>query len=236
MLGGTVFSRLKLLMQQQYVIVQSFIVANKKYSKKKEISHVLHTTTASAFQGFLFYFSNFCFVICFFLEKYTHILCAFQEIKSNTFFFLGIKTKFCFRRKSIDFLRFSFNILVDVIRNTDPSAQGMFNSGSGSESNPDQLRNTQKNSANSTMSTRSGQRSTRAAASSPYPDAYVKITEQPAPKALRFRYECEGRSAGSIPGANSTSDNKTYPSIQVVNYRGRAVVVVSCVTKEQPYR
>lgn len=129
-----------------------------------------------------------------------------------------------------------------MIRNTDPSAQGMFNSGSGSESNPDQLRNTQKNSANSTattMSTRSGQRSTRAAtsaASSPYPSAYVKITEQPAPKALRFRYECEGRSAGSIPGANSTTDNKTYPSIQVVNYRGRAVVVVSCVTKEQPYR
>lgn len=129
-------------------------------------------------------------------------------------------------------------ILVDVIRNTDPSAQGMFNSGSGSESNPDQLRNTQKtSSANSNaMSTRSGQRSSRAAAPSPYPNAYVKITEQPAPKALRFRYECEGRSAGSIPGANSTADNKTYPSIQVVNYRGRAVVVVSCVTKEPPYR
>lgn len=130
-------------------------------------------------------------------------------------------------------------VSVDVIRNTDPSAQGMFNSGSGSESNPDQLRNTQqKNSGanNPTMSTRGGSRSTRAAASSPYPNACVKITEQPAPKALRFRYECEGRSAGSIPGANSTSDNKTYPSIQVVNYRGRAVVVVSCVTKEQPYR
>lgn len=133
-----------------------------------------------------------------------------------------------------------------MIRNTDPSAQGMFNSGSGSDqSNPDQLRNTQKNSARdsaaATMSTRSGQRSSRtaaaaSAASSPYPNAYVKITEQPAPKALRFRYECEGRSAGSIPGAQSTTDNKTYPSIQVVNYRGRAVVVVSCVTKEQPYR
>lgn len=126
-----------------------------------------------------------------------------------------------------------------MIRNTDPSAQGMFNSGSGGESNPDQLRNTHKNSSsanNSTMSTRSGSRSTRAAASTPYPNARVKITEEPAPKALRFRYECEGRSAGSIPGANSTSDNKTYPSIQVENYRGRAVVVVSCVTKEQPYR
>ncbi|XP_037083508.1 proto-oncogene c-Rel-like isoform X2 [Pollicipes pollicipes] len=66
--------------------------------------------------------------------------------------------------------------------------------------------------------------------------AEVEITEQPASKALRFRYECEGRSAGSIPGANSTSDNKTFPSVKVVNYQGPAVVVVSCVTKDPPYR
>ena len=45
--------------------------------------------------------------------------------------------------------------------------------------------------------------------------AYVKILEQPASKALRFRYECEGRSAGSIPGAKSTADSKTFPAIQV---------------------
>lgn len=45
--------------------------------------------------------------------------------------------------------------------------------------------------------------------------AQVKILEQPASKALRFRYECEGRLAGSLPGANSTSENKTYPTIQV---------------------
>lgn len=44
---------------------------------------------------------------------------------------------------------------------------------------------------------------------------YVKIVEQPASKALRFRYECEGRSAGSIPGVSSTPENKTFPSIQV---------------------
>jgi len=44
---------------------------------------------------------------------------------------------------------------------------------------------------------------------------YIKIIEQPASKALRFRYECEGRSAGSIPGVNSTTENKTYPTIQV---------------------
>ena len=65
---------------------------------------------------------------------------------------------------------------------------------------------------------------------------YVKITEQPASKALRFRYECEGRSAGSVLGVNSTPECKTYPTIEIVGYKGRAVVVVSCVTKDPPYR
>ena len=46
--------------------------------------------------------------------------------------------------------------------------------------------------------------------------AYVKILEQPASKGLRFRYECEGRSAGSIPGVSSCQDNKTFPTIQVI--------------------
>ncbi len=45
--------------------------------------------------------------------------------------------------------------------------------------------------------------------------AHVRITEQPASKGLRFRYECEGRSAGSIPGEKSTNEQKTYPAIQV---------------------
>lgn len=48
---------------------------------------------------------------------------------------------------------------------------------------------------------------------------HVEILEQPASKALRFRYECEGRSAGSIPGVNSTPENKTFPSIRVSNDR-----------------
>ncbi len=43
--------------------------------------------------------------------------------------------------------------------------------------------------------------------------AYVRITEQPASKGLRFRYECEGRSAGSIPGTNSPNGHQTFPSI-----------------------
>lgn len=125
---------------------------------------------------------------------------------------------------------------VNVIRETDPCARGIFNSGLAAEAleNSQQSPNTQTNNGK-TMTSRSNHHGARAP-SSPYPNAFVKITEQPAPKALRFRYECEGRSAGSIPGASSTPDNKTYPGIQVVNYRGRAVVVVSCVTKDKPYR
>lgn len=68
------------------------------------------------------------------------------------------------------------------------------------------------------------------------PKGEVVILEQPATKKFRFRYKCEGRSAGSIPGANSTSEIKTYPTIQVQNYNGDAIVVVSCVTKDQPYK
>lgn len=65
---------------------------------------------------------------------------------------------------------------------------------------------------------------------------YVEIIEQPCKCALRFRYKCEGRSAGSLPGVNSTSDSKTFPTIRINNYHGRAVVVISCVTKDAPYR
>lgn len=67
-------------------------------------------------------------------------------------------------------------------------------------------------------------------------NAAIRIAIQPASKSLRFRYECEGRSAGSLPGANSTPENKTFPTIQIVNHRGPAVVVVSCVTKDPPFR
>lgn len=65
---------------------------------------------------------------------------------------------------------------------------------------------------------------------------YVRIVEQPASKALRFRYECEGRSAGSIPGVNSVPERKTYPTIEIYGHRGPAIVVVSCVTREEPYK
>ncbi|XP_015218337.1 proto-oncogene c-Rel isoform X3 [Lepisosteus oculatus] len=53
---------------------------------------------------------------------------------------------------------------------------------------------------------------------------------------MRFRYKCEGRSAGSIPGERSTDNNRSYPSIQILNYCGKGKVRVSLVTKNEPYR
>lgn len=41
------------------------------------------------------------------------------------------------------------------------------------------------------------------------------VTEQPKERGMRFRYECEGRSAGSILGASSNETNKTLPTIEV---------------------
>ncbi|KAG8201816.1 hypothetical protein JTE90_027297 [Oedothorax gibbosus] len=61
----------------------------------------------------------------------------------------------------------------------------------------------------------------------------VEILEQPV-SSVRFRYKCEGRSAGCIKGVNSTDKQKTYPTIKVHGYQGAADVVVSCVTKDGP--
>lgn len=44
----------------------------------------------------------------------------------------------------------------------------------------------------------------------------IQIFEQPKQRGMRFRYKCEGRSAGSIPGENSSDNNRTYPSVQVL--------------------
>lgn len=43
----------------------------------------------------------------------------------------------------------------------------------------------------------------------------VVVIEQPKERGMRFRYECEGRSAGSILGASSNETNKTLPAIEV---------------------
>merc|ERR1712123_471989 len=61
---------------------------------------------------------------------------------------------------------------------------------------------------------------------------HLRIIEQPKSNALRFRYQCEGRGAGALQGQHSTSERKTFPKIQIVGYKGPAVVVVSCVTHD----
>ncbi|XP_071275895.1 transcription factor p65 isoform X3 [Agelaius tricolor] len=43
---------------------------------------------------------------------------------------------------------------------------------------------------------------------------FVEILEQPKQRGMRFRYKCEGRSAGSIPGEHSTESTKTHPTIR----------------------
>ncbi|KAI7805605.1 proto-oncogene c-Rel [Triplophysa rosa] len=62
----------------------------------------------------------------------------------------------------------------------------------------------------------------------------VQIFEQPKQRGMRFRYKCEGRSAGSIPGEKSSDNNRTYPSIQILNFTGKGKVRVSLVTKSEP--
>lgn len=67
------------------------------------------------------------------------------------------------------------------------------------------------------------------------PCPYIKIAEQPS-KSFRFRYECEGRSAGSIHGISSTKNNLTFPAIEIIGGKGKARIVVSCITKEKPFQ
>uniref|UniRef100_A0A1A7X7T1 V-rel reticuloendotheliosis viral oncogene homolog A n=1 Tax=Iconisemion striatum TaxID=60296 RepID=A0A1A7X7T1_9TELE len=65
---------------------------------------------------------------------------------------------------------------------------------------------------------------------------YIDIIEQPKQRGMRFRYKCEGRSAGSIPGEKSNDTTKTYPAIKVHNYSGPLRVRISLVTKNAPYK
>lgn len=52
-------------------------------------------------------------------------------------------------------------------------------------------------------------------------EPHIQIFEQPKQRGMRFRYKCEGRSAGSIPGEHSSDNNRTYPSVQVGQHTGR---------------
>ncbi|XP_069015230.1 LOW QUALITY PROTEIN: transcription factor p65 [Embiotoca jacksoni] len=65
---------------------------------------------------------------------------------------------------------------------------------------------------------------------------FIAIIEQPKPRGMRFRYKCEGRSAGSIPGEKSNDTTKTHPAIKVHNYSGPLRVRISLVTKNAPHK
>ncbi|XP_075997339.1 proto-oncogene c-Rel isoform X2 [Genypterus blacodes] len=65
------------------------------------------------------------------------------------------------------------------------------------------------------------------------------VVEEPKERGMRFRYECEGRSAGSILGASSTETNKTQPAIEIqgpIDRIKKVQVTSSLVTKDYPYR
>ncbi|ELW71096.1 Transcription factor RelB [Tupaia chinensis] len=67
---------------------------------------------------------------------------------------------------------------------------------------------------------------------------HLVITEQPKQRGMRFRYKCEGRSAGSILGESSTEASKTLPAIELRDCGGlREVEVTAClVWKDWPHR
>uniref|UniRef100_A0A3Q2XLN9 V-rel avian reticuloendotheliosis viral oncogene homolog B n=1 Tax=Hippocampus comes TaxID=109280 RepID=A0A3Q2XLN9_HIPCM len=64
------------------------------------------------------------------------------------------------------------------------------------------------------------------------------VVEQPKERGMRFRYECEGRSAGSILGASGSESNKTQPAIEVwrMEQYSQPGITVSLVTKDPPHR
>ncbi|XP_040016996.1 transcription factor RelB-like isoform X2 [Gasterosteus aculeatus] len=65
------------------------------------------------------------------------------------------------------------------------------------------------------------------------------VLEEPKERGMRFRYECEGRSAGSILGASSSETSKSQPTIEIqgpIDHLKRVTVTVSLVTKDPPHR
>ncbi|XP_015282740.1 PREDICTED: transcription factor RelB [Gekko japonicus] len=62
-----------------------------------------------------------------------------------------------------------------------------------------------------------------------WPAPKLVITEQPKQRGMRFRYQCEGRSAGSILGECSTDTNKTLPSIERKGFNNLGI---QCVKKK----
>ena len=64
----------------------------------------------------------------------------------------------------------------------------------------------------------------------------LEIVEQPRQRGFRFRYPCEGASHGGLPGENSVRNSKSFPTVLLRNHAGRAKVVVSLVTGDDPVK
>ena len=65
-------------------------------------------------------------------------------------------------------------------------------------------------------------------------NAELEILEQPKQRGFRFRYSCEGPSHGGLPGERSAKGRKTFPSVQINNYHGKARIEVTLVTVSDP--
>ncbi|XP_062517490.1 nuclear factor NF-kappa-B p105 subunit-like isoform X2 [Corticium candelabrum] len=81
-----------------------------------------------------------------------------------------------------------------------------------------------------------GSRQERCSHSDAAAEPALDIFEQPKSRGFRFRYPCEGPSHGGLPGASSTKSRKSFPTVQLFNYEGRARIVVSLVTLDNPPR
>ncbi|XP_028414852.1 nuclear factor NF-kappa-B p105 subunit-like [Dendronephthya gigantea] len=64
--------------------------------------------------------------------------------------------------------------------------------------------------------------------------AELEILEQPKQRGFRFRYSCEGPSHGGLPGERSAKGRKSFPSVQIINYSGKARIEVTLVTVSDP--
>uniref|UniRef100_UPI00358F603F nuclear factor NF-kappa-B p105 subunit-like isoform X2 n=1 Tax=Myxine glutinosa TaxID=7769 RepID=UPI00358F603F len=65
-------------------------------------------------------------------------------------------------------------------------------------------------------------------------EPYLEIIEQPKQHGFRFRYSCEGQSHGGLPGITSRQTRKTYPTVKINNFTGKAKVRVQLVTSVDP--
>lgn len=63
----------------------------------------------------------------------------------------------------------------------------------------------------------------------------VELLKEPVNTGYHFQYEDQPRDR--LWGkASSAGKNNAWPGIKICGYQGRAIIQVSCVTKNEPYR